>query len=277
MPYRPGVGSMLFVWSRRGSGCSRVWAQLGGLCVAVLAIGVVGLVAVTPSALGRGIVYVKFRVDSTGTGTATISRPSVDCGVPCIAELEYGKKVSLVAHPDRGSHFVRWENACSAEPTCELEVGPVTRVTAVFDLDSPPRASSPDRPPDRTSPDKPSDRTSPDKPSDRTSPDEPSGGGSSDRPPAVSRRFVANLSRVTVRGRLVVFRVHVNGAAVVRARLTRGQRNVAGGRWPIAPGSRVLRWEIARRVGWGNFRMIIKVRRVGGPSERFIRAIRLAR
>lgn len=252
---------MLSAWS---SGYSRLRAQLR-VCTVALLIGVIGLVALPTTALGipDSTVEITFRIDSTGSGSGTISSPSFECGTSCVPVLEFGRKISLVAHPGRDSRFVQWQGACSSKPTCELEVGPVTSVRAVFDKDPPPRSLSPGRGSDSPSPNQPSDPQSPDRASPGVS--------------AAARPFVAKLSRVKVRGRLVTFRLRVNGAADVRTNLMRKRRSVIGRRWRVRPGSNELRWEIARRVRPGDYEMSLMVRRTGSPPKRFTRAVRLVR
>jgi hypothetical protein len=83
-------------------------------------------------------VSVRFNVGPAGAGSGRIRSATLDCGLVCTTVQEFGTVVSLVAEPDHGSRFVEWRGACSSEPTCQLAVGPVTRVTAVFEPDDAP-------------------------------------------------------------------------------------------------------------------------------------------
>lgn len=201
---------------------------------------------------------VRFHVRSAGSGSGTIrgsgsvapglmSGASLDCGRRCSTDLPFGTVVSLVASADRGSRFVRWAEACSSQPTCEFAVGPVTGVTALFTRDAAPSSGS-------------------GRPSPKT---------------ALPFRFVARLSRLTVRGRgrarAVALRLRTNAAADVWASLTRKHRSFGTRRWRVEKGSRLLRWRVPTRVRRGRYRMSIAVRQVGGTSRGFVRDIRLPR
>jgi hypothetical protein len=227
----------------------------------------VGLDSIPPLVSGFRL-FVTFSVGRAGTGSGTIHiAPSGrECGRRCTVDHLFGSTISLVADPDPGSHFERWRGACSSQPTCQLAIGPVTRVTGVFERDSassqsPSPPSSPALPP----PDLGLFR----EPSTRLS------GG-----PSMTRPFVANLLRLVVRGhgrtRAIVLRLRVNAAAQVRATLTAHRRDVTRN-WRMARGSGVLKWRIPVRVRAGRYRTRIVVRRVGGPSKRFIRLVRLPR
>jgi List-Bact-rpt repeat protein len=193
------------------------------------------------------VLRVRFHVRSAGGGSGTIRSASLNCGHRCSTDLDFGDVISLNATADPGSHFVRWAEACSSQPTCQLEAGPVTGVTGIFERDT---ASN-------------------------------SGSGTSLRKPRRPSGFVANLSRVTVRGRgrarVVVLPLDTNAAADVWATLTRKGRSVRTGQWRVGAGFHLLRWRIPTRVRRGRYEIGITVRKVGGAATGFIRDIRLPR
>lgn len=57
----------------------------------------------------------------------------IDCGTACIAAVDAGTAVTLTATPAPGYTFVAWKGACTGtDPTCQLAVGRIARVAAVF-------------------------------------------------------------------------------------------------------------------------------------------------
>jgi hypothetical protein len=71
--------------------------------------------------------------DGTGGGAVTSSPAGIDCGDRCDATFPAGSTVTLSADPDSASVFDGWAGACSGSlPTCDVEVGAETAVTATF-------------------------------------------------------------------------------------------------------------------------------------------------
>jgi hypothetical protein len=192
-------------------------------------------------------VSVVFRIRKAGSGSGTVRSGSLDCGTTCAVDRTFGATETLQAVPDRGSRFARWQAACGTALTCRLAVGPVTAVTAVFE-------------------------SGPPSPSPTPSPG-PSGG-------ARARPLAARLQRLNVRGhgrgRKLLIRVHLTTAATVRARLVRGRRQVATGRWQVSAGSHLLRMRVPARARPGVYRLFLTVSGAGQAKE-IARRVRLRR
>jgi hypothetical protein len=211
-----------------------------------------------------GDLGVVFRVAKDGTGSGTVRSQSLDCGDSCDATLDFGDRQILVATAERGSRFVRWSGACKASPRCTLAVGPVTRVTAVFDSEG--------RPPET----KPSGTNASDATPLRPTP----------RQSKLMRRsssaFAASVGRrIVVRGarsRRVLFTVGVNARSSIRAVLesTRGRR-VSSRSWDVRRGKRVLRLRVPEGAGRGTYVLKITARDRAGNVKRFKRRVRLRR
>lgn len=204
-----------------------------------------------------GDVGVAFRVAKDGTGSGTVRSESLDCGGSCDATLDFGDRQTLVADAERGSRFVRWRGACAASPRCTLAVGPVTRVTAVFD----------------------SLGTSP----ENQASSKPSGTKSqqSKRGPRSQPRFVARVGRVAVRGarpRRVHFTISVNARSSIRAVLENARgRRVSSRTWAVRRGKRVLRLSVPRHARRGTYVLKITARDRAGDVKRFERRVHVRR
>jgi hypothetical protein len=189
-------------------------------------------------------VVVRFRVRKAGGGSGTVRGGGVDCGDRCTVELDFGKRLSLVADPDQGSRFTGWEGACGGDASCALDVGPVTTLAAVFDR-APSSVSRTDSRPGQRRP-------------GRTA-------------------FSPRLGRIVVRGRggrrVVQIQIRSNMAGSVRARLLSGRRVVANRVWRIAAGTRVLRLRVPARAARGTYRLRVTVRSSSGQALHFARTL----
>jgi hypothetical protein len=68
-----------------------------------------------------------------GSGTVrTVGGSEVDCGSRCSVDTSYGERFVLLAEPSAGSRFARWRRGCGESASCQLTVGPTTRVKAEF-------------------------------------------------------------------------------------------------------------------------------------------------
>jgi hypothetical protein len=76
---------------------------------------------------------VDFRVRLAGRGRGRVTGPQIDCPSRCAAEIGFGTPIKLRARAGPSSRFRRWRGACSTQPTCPLQVGPITSIQAVFD------------------------------------------------------------------------------------------------------------------------------------------------
>jgi hypothetical protein len=211
-----------------------------------------------------GDVGVVFRVAKDGTGSGTVRSRSLDCGDSCDATLDFGDRQTLVATAERGSRFVRWSGACKASPRCTLAVGPVTRVTAVFDSEG--------RPPET----KPSGTNGSDAEPPRSTPQQ------SKRERRSSSAFAASVSRrIVVRGarsRRVLFTVGVNARSSIRAVLENARgRRVSSHNWSVRRGKRVLQLRVPTSAGRGTYVLKITARDRTGNVKQFKRRVRLHR
>lgn len=77
------------------------------------------------------------RIERTGTGSGRVTGSGYDCGSLCSADPEYQARITLEAHSDGGSHFVRWVGVCSSATICSFGAGSATLVLAQFDRDAP--------------------------------------------------------------------------------------------------------------------------------------------
>jgi hypothetical protein len=200
-----------------------------------------------------GDLEVTFRIAKEGTGSGTVRSKSLDCGDNCNATLNFGEWQTLTADAKPGSRFVRWRGACAASPQCALAVGPVTRITAVFDA---------------------VETASETQPSGR----EPQ---QSKRTPSSRAAFVARVGRVVARGarpRRIHFTVRVNARSSIRAVLhdARG-RPVNSRTWSIQRGKRVLRLRVPRRARRGTYVLKITAHDTAGNVKRFKRRVQLDR
>jgi hypothetical protein len=200
-----------------------------------------------------GDLDVMFRIAKGGTGSGTVRSESLDCGDKCEKELRFGERQTLVANAEASSRFVGWRGACAASPQCELNAGPVTRVTAVFDTVGKPSGTTPSG----------------------TTPQRSKRGGSTQTP------FVARIGRILVPGarpRRVHFTVSVNARSSIRAVLENARgRPVSSRAWEVERGERVLRLRVPRRARRGSYVLKITARHKPDDVERFTRRVRLRR
>lgn len=198
----------------------------------------------------------QFRVAKDGTGSGTVRSASVDCGDKCSAFIDFGMRETLTAVPDRGSRFLRWRGACAESPRCSLAVGPVTRVTAVFQrLSAAGKAGGSKSPSKRRS---------------------------STQRPTAHRSFVAVVGRRVVvhgmRPRRMLFSVGVSAPSSIRAVLAslRGDR-VTARTWQMRRGMRMLRLAVPRRARRGTYVLRVTARDRHGHVKQFARRVRLRR
>ena len=69
----------------------------------------------------------------SGNGSGKVRGSGIGCGSRCSVETSCGEQWILVADASPGSRFVRWRRGCGEGARCALTVGPITRVTAVFE------------------------------------------------------------------------------------------------------------------------------------------------
>lgn len=128
----------------------------------LLALAVSLLLVAAPSAsaagesaaeLCAGPCWVSLGKRGGGTGTVTSEPEGMACGTTCHAPYFHGTWAALVAMPDPGSRFTRWEGECD-QPNgtrCTLFMAEGKSIMAVFDLvgaaDTPPPSSLPPPPP----------------------------------------------------------------------------------------------------------------------------------
>jgi hypothetical protein len=199
-------------------------------------------------------ISVIFRVLKQGSGAGTIRSESLDCGRQCALDAHFGDRETLVAEAAPGSTFTGWRGVCSQAPRCSVAVGPVTTVVAVFDDSDTAKGGS------HASDTEPGVRRDP---SRRNAP------------------FVARLKRIAVIGhgrhRRVLMHVRVNGPATVRAVLRRGRHRVAGRRWRVTDGTRLLRLRVPARARSGRYQLALSVRDDAGHATHVKRRVRLPR
>ena len=199
----------------------------------------------------------QFRVAKDGSGSGTVKGDDFDCGTRCTRIVEFGTRATFTAFPDDGSRFVGWRGACGEAPRCSLEMGPVTRVTAMFRRGSAggskqPPASSPAPPPFGFPP------------------------SGSDRP-----FIVVVEGRVVVRGarpRRVHVTVRVSARSSIHGVLeTARGRRVTANTWQIPRGRSMLRLAVPRRARRGTHVLRITARDGREHVKRFTRRVRLPR
>jgi hypothetical protein len=208
---------------------------------------------------GRGGGFqVQFRVAKDGSGSGTVQSDHLACGDTCSKIVDFGTRDTLKARPNDGSRFAGWRGACGDGPNCSLALGPVTRVTAVFERE-PETGSRPSSAPPSQAP--PARRTSQSKiPS-----------------------FVAVVGRrVVVRGvrpRRIRFTVRVSARSSIRGVLqtARGRRVITARTWRIPRGRRVLRLAVPRRARRGTYVLRITASDGRGHVKQFNRRVRLSR
>src|SRR5204863_6915963 len=62
--------------------------------------------------------HAPLNVATTGAGRVLSDAGAIDCPGACATAQEQGLVVTLKARPAAGSHFVRWNGACSGTRTC---------------------------------------------------------------------------------------------------------------------------------------------------------------
>jgi List-Bact-rpt repeat protein len=78
-------------------------------------------------------IRVRFRVNVAGAGDVHGNR--IDCGSRCSNTYDYGDREKLRADAAAGSHFDHWDGGCGKNPTCDVSVGRIATVRAVFAKD----------------------------------------------------------------------------------------------------------------------------------------------
>lgn len=188
-------------------------------------------------------ILVNFHIRKAGSGSGSVRGQFLDCGTSCAADRPFGASETLVAAPDGDSRFDRWQAACGTAPTCRLEVGPVTAVTAVFEK-------------------------------------APAQGSAASKPAGSRRALTARVLRLNVRGhgrrRAILIRLQVNADSTAQARLLRGRRQIASRRWQLRAGSRLLRLRVPTRARPGVYRIRLTVT-ADNQTERITQRIRLRR
>jgi Divergent InlB B-repeat domain len=198
-------------------------------------------------------ILVNFHIRKAGSGSGTVRGQFLDCGTSCATDRTFGASETLVALPDGDSRFDRWQAACGAAPTCKLEVGPVTAVTAVFEKASAPSSAA----------------------------NKPAAPSSAANKPADSRRaLTARVLRLNVRGhgrrRTILIRLQVNVNSTVQARLLRVRRQIASRRWRLQAGSHLMRFRVPRRARPGVYRIRLTISG-NGQTERITQRVRVRR
>lgn len=189
-------------------------------------------------------ILVNFHIRKAGSGSGSVRGQFLDCGTSCATDRAFGASETLVAVPDGDSRFDRWQAACGTDPTCRLEVGPVTAVTAVFEK----KASA--------------------------------SGAAANQPAGSRRALTARVLRLNARGhgrrRTILIRLQVNVDSTVQARLLRGRRQIASRRWQLRAGSRLLRLRVPTRARPGVYRIRLTVT-ANNQTERITKRVRLRR
>lgn len=70
-----------------------------------------------------------------GSGTVTSNPPGINCGNDCGENYTDGTTVNLIATPGNGYVFTRWEEDCSGNSNCSVDMTSPRSVTAVFEVD----------------------------------------------------------------------------------------------------------------------------------------------
>lgn len=180
---------------------------------------------------------VTFRARTTGTGKGTI-RGRLDCGTRCSTTVEFRTPVTLVADPDPGSRFVRWNGACGTDATCTLQAV-ATAVSARFEPKSATTTTT----------------------------------GSGDLGKvlkAPAGRFLGLVGKVTPRGkgagRRIAVQIGVSARASVRTKLVKGGRSILNRVHTLKRGITTLQLRVPRRTRAGSYRLRITIRGPGGGA-----------
>jgi Divergent InlB B-repeat domain len=207
-------------------------------------------------------IRVKLRVQKRGSGHGRITGQGkdgngddwrIDCGGSCSAEnLEYQRRVTLLAEPDPGSEFVRWLGACSTESVCRVSAGAANVVAAVFSPLPPPPV------PPRAPPPLPPTHA-----------------------PATAAPFAAKVTKVSLaakgRSRTVLMRVRIDRPAKATFRLVR-KRTVLGTRkFALGAGTTLVRFRLPPRLKLGWYRVTARFVSNAGEIDSLSWRIRLRR
>jgi hypothetical protein len=104
-----------------------------GLCTAPLPVELGDFIGNQMAAANVGLSSIT--VTRAGTGSGTVSGPSINCGGSCTAGLALGTSVTLTAKPASNSTFNGWTGDCvGAQLTCTFNVNGENNVTANFVL-----------------------------------------------------------------------------------------------------------------------------------------------
>lgn len=204
------------------------------------------------------LVQATFKVYKRGQGTVRAGK--LDCGRTCSNTYDFGTKVSLVADPDAGWAFERWEGGCGSDPSCRLTVGPTTSVRAIFT----PRAGAASAAPTKGASSDPTPAPNP--PSPRVPP----------------RKATPLLSHLSVRasgrgrGRRIVVAFDLARRSKVAVGLARGHRRVASRSRVLPAGHRRLQLTIPRRLRAGAYRVTVSAV-AGRDRVTMARVVRLRR
>ncbi|MCA9980894.1 MAG: hypothetical protein KDD89_08675, partial [Anaerolineales bacterium] len=73
-------------------------------------------------------------LDGTGNGSVTSDPAGIDCGVDCVATLDYGTVITLTAVAGTNGKFTGWGGACAGTngSVCTVTITADTAVTATF-------------------------------------------------------------------------------------------------------------------------------------------------
>jgi hypothetical protein len=218
-------------------------------------------------------VEVTLKVSLEGSGQGHVTAPGLACPEDCVTDwLTYGSRVALQATPGDGFRFGGWRGAgsCSTNPACEVRVGLVTTVRAIFlrageQPPPPPPSPTPPPPPSPPPPPPPGAPPPPPPPSSPTPPSAPRAPGV----PLTAR--LAGVSVVTgVERRTVVVRLVVGSAGEAIVRLIRDNRELARLRSPIGTGASTLRLPVPRTAPQGWTWVVVTVR---DPTTRRLRQL----
>ncbi|PCI70720.1 MAG: hypothetical protein COB38_06890 [Gammaproteobacteria bacterium] len=70
-----------------------------------------------------------------GSGSVTSDPTGIDCGGDCSQTFEENTNVSMTAIPDSGFKLDHWENACTGNGACSIDMDSAKNLTAVFSED----------------------------------------------------------------------------------------------------------------------------------------------
>jgi hypothetical protein len=201
-------------------------------------------------------VEVNLKVRPEGSGQGTVTGPGLECPEDCLTDwLPFGSRVSVTATPAEGFQFGAWRGAagCSTNPTCELRIGPVTTLRAIFlraGEQLPPPPPPPGAPPPPPPPGSPPPPGAPPPPPGSPPAAPPSS------PPRAQPALAARLTGVSVVNgetrRSVVVRLVVGTAGEAIVRLIRDNRVLVRDRYAIDRGASTLRLAVPRSApqGW---------------------------